>query len=158
MAMCFPLCIFGLFLRRLPRKSQVPLWVNGRAWVHKSLFLVSLSLKMRHLAIGIFAYIGRFAYTLLWASCCCFWVFFLNLSAFALTAWLVMFAVCDQMAAYEEKDLIRIFGEPMWKYTKLVLRWLPRFKPAKYAYALPSQHGMQPILASACTTLHNLNG
>ena len=49
-----------------------------------------------------------------------------TLSTISLGLWLGIFAAYDRMAAYEERDLIRVFDEDYVDYTRLVPRWIPR--------------------------------
>jgi protein-S-isoprenylcysteine O-methyltransferase Ste14 len=52
--------------------------------------------------------------------------FFISLSVLSLIVLIALFIFYDRMAAYEEKDLIRIFGEEYIAYQKRVPKWLPR--------------------------------
>lgn len=56
-------------------------------------------------------YLGLFAFTL-------------SLALMAL--WLVVFGVFNRFAAYEEEDLVRVFGERYSEYRRRVPRWLPQ--------------------------------
>ena len=49
-----------------------------------------------------------------------------TLSTISLGLWLGIFAAYDRMAAYEERDLIRVFDEDYVDYTRRVPRWIPR--------------------------------
>jgi len=51
---------------------------------------------------------------------------FLEFSLIASTIWVVFFIVCDWMASYEEKDLVRILGKKYIDYQKRVPKWFPR--------------------------------
>jgi len=68
---------------------------------------------MRHpMYLGILLlYLGLFAF---------------SLSLALLAMWLGIFAVFNRFAAYEEEDLIRVFGERYSEYMRGVPRWLPR--------------------------------
>ena len=49
-----------------------------------------------------------------------------TLSLALLAMWLGIFAVFNRFAAYEEEDLVRVFGESYKEYMGRVPRWLPR--------------------------------
>lgn len=48
-----------------------------------------------------------------------------TLSMLSLFVWVVLFLFLDRMAAYEERDLTRILGQPYVDYQKRVPKWLP---------------------------------
>ena len=50
-----------------------------------------------------------------------------TLSMISLGLWLGIFSAYDRMAAYEERDLIRVFGDDYSGYMRRVPRWIPRF-------------------------------
>ena len=50
-----------------------------------------------------------------------------TMSMASLGLWLGIFAAYDKMAAYEERDLIRVFGDDYSEYMRRVPRWIPRF-------------------------------
>ena len=55
--------------------------------------------------------------------------FFISIpSLISLAVWIAFFIFYDQMANYEEKDLIRILGEKYITYQRLVPKWFPRIK------------------------------
>ena len=56
----------------------------------------------------------------------CLAFFFCMPSLLSLVIWLGFFIFYDIMATYEEKDLIRIFGEEYINYQKRVSKWFPR--------------------------------
>lgn len=56
----------------------------------------------------------------------CLGFFFLSPSLLSLGVWLGFFILYDKMAAYEEKDLLRILGEEYIAYQKRVPKWFPR--------------------------------
>lgn len=49
-----------------------------------------------------------------------------TLSLISLGLWAGIFLIYNRMAAYEEKDLIRIFGREYEDYMRRVPRWFPR--------------------------------
>jgi protein-S-isoprenylcysteine O-methyltransferase Ste14 len=49
---------------------------------------------------------------------------FLKLSFIALGIWLVYLVLCDRMASYEEKDLLRVLGKEYADYQSRVPKWL----------------------------------
>jgi protein-S-isoprenylcysteine O-methyltransferase Ste14 len=49
-------------------------------------------------------------------------------SLISLAVWIAFFIFYDQMATYEEKDLIRILGEKYIAYQKLVPKWFPHIR------------------------------
>jgi protein-S-isoprenylcysteine O-methyltransferase Ste14 len=49
---------------------------------------------------------------------------FLNLSIIALVIWAVYAFLCDWMATYEEKDLLRVLGDKYANYQSDVPKWL----------------------------------
>jgi protein-S-isoprenylcysteine O-methyltransferase Ste14 len=51
---------------------------------------------------------------------------FLEFSLIAFVIWTVFLIVCDWMASYEERDLIKILGERYIAYRKKVPKWLPK--------------------------------
>ncbi|MBL7080059.1 isoprenylcysteine carboxylmethyltransferase family protein [Candidatus Bathyarchaeota archaeon] len=53
-------------------------------------------------------------------------LFAFSLSLALLAMWLGVFAVFNRFAAYEEEDLVRVFGERYSEYMRGVPRWLPR--------------------------------
>ena len=58
----------------------------------------------------------------------CLGFFFISPSLLSFGVWLAFFILYDKMTTYEEKDLIRIFGEEYIAYQKRVSKWLPRIK------------------------------
>ena len=52
------------------------------------------------------------------------WSFTVSLAA--LVIWLGIFLTYDRFAAYEEEDLVRVFGERYVEYQRRVPRWFPR--------------------------------
>jgi len=49
---------------------------------------------------------------------------FLKFSLIAFVIWLVYFVLCDWMASYEEKDLLRVLGKKYVNYQNRVPKWL----------------------------------
>jgi protein-S-isoprenylcysteine O-methyltransferase Ste14 len=49
---------------------------------------------------------------------------FLKLSLIALGIWLVYLVLCDRMASYEEKDLLKVLGKEYADYQSRVPKWL----------------------------------
>jgi protein-S-isoprenylcysteine O-methyltransferase Ste14 len=49
---------------------------------------------------------------------------FLKFSLIAFAIWVVYFVLCDWMASYEEKDLLRVLGEEYADYQSRVPKWL----------------------------------
>jgi len=49
-----------------------------------------------------------------------------TVSIVSLGLWIGIFIIYDKMAAYEEQDLFRIFGEDYIDYKHRVPRWIPR--------------------------------
>ena len=62
----------------------------------------------------------------------CLGFFFLSSSLLSFGVWLAFFILYDKMAAYEEKDLIRILGEEYTAYQKRVPKWFPYRRPRGY--------------------------
>jgi len=56
-------------------------------------------------------------------------IFAFTLSLVLLTMWIGIWGVFNKFAAYEEEDLVRVFGDEYSEYMRRVPRWLP-FKPA----------------------------
>jgi len=56
----------------------------------------------------------------------CLGFFFISLSLLSLAVWIMFFIFYDKMATFEERDLIRIFGERYAAYQKRVPKWVPR--------------------------------
>lgn len=54
---------------------------------------------------------------------------FATFSLISLAVWVGFFFVYDRMASYEEKDLIRMFGEAYLDYQRRVPKWFPLVKP-----------------------------
>jgi protein-S-isoprenylcysteine O-methyltransferase Ste14 len=51
--------------------------------------------------------------------------FFISASLIALGIWIVFFIILNKMAAYEEKELVRILGKKYVNYQKRVSKWFP---------------------------------
>ena len=49
---------------------------------------------------------------------------FLKFSLIACAIWIVYFVLCDWMASYEEKDLLRVLGRKYANYQSRVPKWL----------------------------------
>ena len=58
----------------------------------------------------------------------CLGFFLASLSLLSLGVWIVFFFFYDEMATYEEKDLIRILGGEYTAYQKRVPKWIPRLR------------------------------
>jgi len=56
---------------------------------------------------------------------------FLKFSLIAFAIWVVYFVLCDWMASYEEKDLLRVLGEEYANYQRRVPKWLVFSKRGK---------------------------
>ena len=54
-----------------------------------------------------------------------------TLSLLSLGIWIGIFFLYDKMATYEEKDLIRMFGDAYLNYQQQVPKWLPRITSSK---------------------------
>jgi protein-S-isoprenylcysteine O-methyltransferase Ste14 len=50
---------------------------------------------------------------------------FLKFSLIAFAIWIVYCGLCDWMASYEEKDLVRVLGKEYADYQSRVPKWLP---------------------------------
>ena len=76
----------------------------------------------RFIATGVYAWVRHPMYlgTLLFLL----GFFFMTLSLLSLAAWIGFFVFFDRMAAYEERDLIRILGEQYLNYQTHVPKWL----------------------------------
>jgi protein-S-isoprenylcysteine O-methyltransferase Ste14 len=48
----------------------------------------------------------------------------LKFSLIAFAIWVVYFVLCDWMASYEEKDLLRVLGKQYAEYQRRVPKWL----------------------------------
>lgn len=55
----------------------------------------------------------------------CLAVIFISVSLVSIGIWIAFFIFYDRMAAYEERSLIEILGEPYIAYQKRVAKWLP---------------------------------
>ena len=55
----------------------------------------------------------------------------LTLSFLAFGALVGIFLVYNYVATYEEKDLVRVFGESYLDYCKRVPKWIPRLSTEK---------------------------
>ena len=62
---------------------------------------------------------------------------FLNLSIIALVIWAVYAILCNWMATYEEKDLLRVLGEKYSNYQSRVPKWL-MFTRRRKTQTMPS--------------------
>ncbi|HKM78891.1 MAG TPA: methyltransferase [Candidatus Bathyarchaeia archaeon] len=49
---------------------------------------------------------------------------FLKFSLIAFAIWIIYFVLCDWMASYEEKDLLRVLGKEYANYQSRVPKWL----------------------------------
>lgn len=58
----------------------------------------------------------------------CLGFFFAIPSLLSLGVWVGFFILYDKMAAYEEKDLVRLLGEEYTAYQKRVPKWLIRLR------------------------------
>jgi protein-S-isoprenylcysteine O-methyltransferase Ste14 len=56
----------------------------------------------------------------------CLGFFFLSLSLFSLGVLIVFFVLYDRMTTYEEKELLRLFGEEYTSYRNRVSKWFPK--------------------------------
>lgn len=56
---------------------------------------------------------------------------FSTLSLISSAAFVGVFFVYDRMATYEEKELMKMFGETYSDYQRRVPKWFPRVKPTK---------------------------
>ena len=56
---------------------------------------------------------------------------FLKFSLIAFAIWVVYFVLCDWMASYEERDLLRVLGEEYANYQRRVPKWLVFSKRGK---------------------------
>jgi len=50
---------------------------------------------------------------------------FLEFSLIAFAIWIIYMVLCEWMASYEEKDLLRVLGEQYADYQRRVPKWLP---------------------------------
>jgi protein-S-isoprenylcysteine O-methyltransferase Ste14 len=55
----------------------------------------------------------------------CLAFMFVSVSLLSIGIWIAFFVFYDRMAAFEEKSLIEILGEPYIAYQKRVAKWLP---------------------------------
>lgn len=72
---------------------------------------------------GVYAWVRHPMYrgTLLF----CLAFIFISGSLVSIGIWIAFFVFYDRMAAYEEKSLVEILGEPYIAYQKRVAKWLP---------------------------------
>jgi protein-S-isoprenylcysteine O-methyltransferase Ste14 len=72
---------------------------------------------------GVYAWVRHPMYlgTLLF----CLAFIFISVSLVSIGIWIAFFVFYDKMAAYEEKSLIEILGEPYIAYQKRVAKWFP---------------------------------
>ena len=56
---------------------------------------------------------------------------FILASLSSLSIWIGIFFLYDKIATYEEKDLIRMFGDAYLNYQQQVPKWLPRMSSPK---------------------------
>jgi protein-S-isoprenylcysteine O-methyltransferase Ste14 len=54
-----------------------------------------------------------------------------TISLLSLVIWILIFSIYDRATAYEEDDLIRIFGDEYLNYKKHVPKWFPRILHSK---------------------------
>lgn len=54
-----------------------------------------------------------------------------TISLLSLVIWILIFFIYDMVTAYEEDDLIRIFGDEYLNYKKHVPKWFPRIPHSK---------------------------
>lgn len=61
----------------------------------------------------------------------CLGFFFLSPSIFSLVIWIIFFILYNRMAAFEEKDLVKILGNQYISYQNQVSRWIPKIQIKK---------------------------
>jgi len=72
---------------------------------------------------GVYAWVRHPMYLGILLFCLAFLL--VSVSLVSIGIWIAFFVFYDRMAAYEEKSLIEILGEPYIAYRKRVAKWLP---------------------------------
>jgi protein-S-isoprenylcysteine O-methyltransferase Ste14 len=72
---------------------------------------------------GVYAWVRHPMYLGILLFCLAF--LFVSVSLVSIVIWIAFFIFYDRMAAYEEKSLVEILGEPYIAYRKRVSKWLP---------------------------------
>jgi protein-S-isoprenylcysteine O-methyltransferase Ste14 len=72
---------------------------------------------------GVYAWVRHPMYLGILLFCLAF--LFVSVSLVSIGIWVAFFVFYDRIAAYEEKSLIEVLGEPYIAYQKRVAKWLP---------------------------------
>jgi len=98
-----------------------------------SLYLISKSHKAvfgeinknpKFIDKGVYAWVRHPMYLGILLFCLSF--FFLSPSILSLIIWITFFIIYNKMAAYEEKELVKILGKEYISYQNRVSRWFPK--------------------------------
>jgi protein-S-isoprenylcysteine O-methyltransferase Ste14 len=86
--------------------------------------LVKKTEKPRFIDSGVYSLVRHPMYLGIIMFCLGF--FFISPSLVSLGIWIAFFIICDKMATYEEKDLVRILGKKYINYQNKVPKWFPK--------------------------------
>jgi protein-S-isoprenylcysteine O-methyltransferase Ste14 len=113
--------LFSLPVLLLPASLSLGFGAYLVAQSHNAVF-GDLTDPPRLLDSGVYAWVRHPMY--LGILLVCLGCFFLSPSLLSLGVWLAFFVLYDQMATYEETDLVRILGEEYLTYQKRVSKWV----------------------------------
>jgi protein-S-isoprenylcysteine O-methyltransferase Ste14 len=89
---------------------------------HKAVFR-NASTQSRVLDSGVYSWVRHPMYLGVLLFCLGFLV--VSFSIVSLSVWIVFFFLYDRMTAYEEEDLIQLFGDEYREYQQRVSKWIP---------------------------------
>ncbi len=90
---------------------------------HKAVFGESAATELKLLNSGVYSLVRHPMY--LGILVFCFAFLFAIFSLASLGVWIAFFVAYDRMTAFEESDLIRIFGQEYIAYKQRVPKWFP---------------------------------
>ena len=90
---------------------------------HKAVFGESAAAELKLLNSGVYSLVRHPMYLGILMFCLAF--LFAILSLASLGVWIAFFVAYDRMTAFEESDLIRIFGQEYIAYKQRVPKWFP---------------------------------
>jgi len=122
--------LFSLPVLFLPAVLSLGFGLYLVAKSHKAVF-GEITDRLRLIDSGVYSWVRHPMYLGILLSCLGF--FFISPSLLSFRVWLAFFILYDKMAAFEEKDLIRILGEEYVAYQKRVAKWLPRIRHGIYS-------------------------
>jgi len=115
--------LFSLPVLLLPAILSLGFGLFLVAKSHKAVF-GEITNQPRLIDSGVYSWVRHPMYLGILLFCLGF--FFISPSLLSFGIWLAFFILYDKMVIYEEKDLIRIFGEEYIAYQKRVPKWFPR--------------------------------